>query len=107
MKKIIYFIIPIMFVLLFGSIITFLDYNSLSPLTFWWFTFLLIGSILLSLNFFWGAFIGAMPAIHWIYMSTQDTGQAINIELPLGIIVLIFYFVCGIYVYRLKMSKMN
>lgn len=36
-----------------------------------------------------------LPGIHFIYMSTQDTGQILPIELPTGIIVIIFYLLCS------------
>jgi len=42
--------------------------------------------------------LGILPGIHWIYMGTQYTGQAIN-EMPIGIIVLIFYIICGSFVF--------
>ncbi|MGK0466522.1 MAG: hypothetical protein ACJAX4_001810, partial [Clostridium sp.] len=45
------------------------------------------------------------PAIHLIYKGTQDTGQIFN-EMPIGIIVLIFYVICGSFIfYRSKKLK--
>lgn len=40
-----------------------------------------------------------LPAIHLIYMGTQETGQIIN-EMRIGIVILIFYIFCGYFVYR-------
>ncbi|MGL5254041.1 MAG: DUF4362 domain-containing protein, partial [Brevinema sp.] len=47
---------------------------------------------------------GVLPTIHLIYMSTQETGQVVNIELPLGIIVLLFYVLCGCFVYKRRVA---
>jgi hypothetical protein len=60
--------------------------------------FILAGGILLSKGKFWGGFIGLLPGIHFIYMGTQDTGQIVN-ETPMGIVVLVFYFVCGSFIF--------
>ncbi len=52
-------------------------------------------AFLLHKGFFWGGIFGIIPAIHMIYMGTQYTGQVINIEIPLGIALLIFYGILG------------
>ena len=41
-----------------------------------------------------------LPAVEFIIMSTRYTGQIASIELPLGIVLAVFYAVCGIMVYR-------
>ncbi|MEG1849006.1 MAG: hypothetical protein RR197_00460 [Oscillospiraceae bacterium] len=50
--------------------------------------------VLLSRGIIWGAVVGILPAVSLIYMGTQATGQIIN-EMPIGILVLIFYLTCG------------
>ena len=57
-------------------------------------------AFLLHKGFFWGGIFGIIPAIHMIYMGTQYTGQVINIEIPLGIIVLVFYCAAGFYYWK-------
>ena len=47
-----------------------------------------------------GALFGLLPAIHLLYMSTQFTGQVINIEMPLGIITALYMIVCGFWVWK-------
>ena len=49
---------------------------------------------------FWGGAFGLIPAGAFMYMSTRYTGQVINIELPLGWIIIGFYVGCGIGIYR-------
>lgn len=38
-------------------------------------------------------------AIHLIYMGTQETGQIIS-EIPIGIVILILYIICGYFIHR-------
>ena len=40
---------------------------------------------------------GIIAGIALIYLSTLETGKAINIEMPLGIILIIFYLSSGLY----------
>lgn len=97
MKKILFYIPTIIFSIFFSwSIISF--GISFSPVIFVWLTLFLAGGILLSKGEFWGGFLGLLPGIHLIYMGTQDTGQIVN-EMPIGIIVLVFYFVCGSFIF--------
>ena len=45
-----------------------------------------------------------VPGIVFVWMSTNYTGQIINIELPLGLIIIGFYVGCSIGIY-LKQTK--
>lgn len=67
---------------------------------FTWIALFLISGILLSKEKVWGCLFGMIPGIVFVWMSTNDTGQVINIELPLGIIIIGFYVGCGIGIYR-------
>ena len=49
---------------------------------------------------FWGGVFGLVPGVHMIYMSTQYTGQVINIEFPLGIILILFYGIYSLYLWK-------
>jgi len=62
-----------------------------------WLVLFWASAFLLHKGFFWGGIFGIIPALHMIYMGTQYTGQVINIEIPLGVIVLVFYCVSGFY----------
>lgn len=57
-------------------------------------------ALLLHKGIFWGSFFGFFPAIHMIYMGTQETGQVIDIEIPLGISLLIFYIIPGFLLWK-------
>jgi hypothetical protein len=93
-KKMVYYIPAIIFSLFLSLLIVGGGINIISPIAAVWLFLFITSGILLSKNMFWGCLLGALPAIHMIYMGTQDTGQIIN-EIPIGIIVLVFYILCG------------
>lgn len=100
MKKIIFYIPAILFTILFGWLSITFGIKSTSPIVLVWIALFLMGSFILNKGRFWGGVFGILPGIHWIYMSTQETGQSVAIEFPLGISALIFYILCSGYVYR-------
>ena len=65
-----------------------------------WIALFLISGFLLSKEKVWGCLFGMIPGIVFVWMSTKDTGQVINIELPLGIAIIGFFVGCGIGIYR-------
>lgn len=104
MKKIVFYIPAIIFTVLYG-LLAIGGIGAISPVVAVWLIFFLTSGILLSKDMFWGGLLGALPAIHLIYMGNQETGQIIN-EMPIGIIVLIFYIVCGSFIfYKGKKTK--
>lgn len=98
MKKLIFYIPAIIFTILYG-VIAISEKGSISPIVLIWLALFYISGFILNKNIFWGSLLGALPAIHLIYMGTQETGQIFN-EIPIGIVVLIFYIICGYSVYR-------
>ena len=74
--------------------------KTFSPLWYAWVLLLWIGGFMMNKEKAWGAVIGLLPGAHIIYMSTQYTGQVINIELPLGLIIVIFYLGCGFVIWK-------
>lgn len=97
MKKIVFYIPAIIFTVLYG-LLAIGGIGAISPVVAVWLIFFLTSGILLGKDMFWGGLLGALPAIHLIYMGNQETGQIIN-EMPIGIIVLIFYIVCGSFIF--------
>lgn len=104
MKKLVLFIPVIVFILFYGFMLI-ASFGVVSPVVIGWLALFTIAGALLCKDIYWGAILGILPALHLIYMSTQETGQVGNIELPLGIVVLIFYLICGYFVYKRKISK--
>ena len=93
MTKILYYIPAIIFTLLYG-LVSISGIAVIVPIAIIWLVLFFASGILLSRNLFWGALLGALPAIHMIYMGTRETGQIIN-EIPIGITILIYYIICG------------
>jgi hypothetical protein len=95
MKKIVFYIPVILFAVILAVMSRM---GSISPVAFVWIALFLGCGFLLSKGKFWGGILGILPGIHWIYMGTKHSGQMIN-ELPLGIIILIFYILCSGFVF--------
>jgi hypothetical protein len=103
MKKIVFYIPAILLAVLLAITSRM---GSTSPIVFVWITLFLVCGFLLSKDKFWGGILGMLPGIHWIYMGTKYTGQIIN-ELPLGIIILIFYILCSGFVFYKEKKTRN
>ena len=99
MKKIVFYMPIVLLAILYGWLAITFGIGSISPIIFVWIALFLVGSFLLNKDKFWGGIFGILPGIHLIYMSTKDTGQNINIELPLGISILIFYILYSIFIF--------
>lgn len=65
-----------------------------------WLACFWLSAFFLHKGLFWGGAFGLLPGVHMIYMSTQYTGQVINIEMPLGIILILFYGIYGFYLWK-------
>ena len=65
-----------------------------------WIVCFWLSAFFLHKGLFWGGIFGLFPALNMIYMGTQYTGQVINIEIPLGIILILFYGILGFYLWK-------
>ena len=79
--------------------------KTFSPLWYFGVVLLWLGGFLLNKGKVWGSLLGLLPAIHLLYMSTQFTGQAINIEMPLGLITALYVITCGFWVWKKDSNK--
>ena len=50
-------------------------------------------------NKWWGSIFGILIGCLLIYMGTQETGQIIK-ETPFGIIMIVYYMICGVISYK-------
>ena len=106
MRKIVFYIPAMIFTVLYG-LAAISDIGAVSPFVIVWLLLFLVAGIFLSKGKFFGGLLGALPAIQLMYMGTQETGQVIN-EIPIGIVILIFYAICAGYIFnRSKKSKME
>lgn len=92
MRKVVFFIPAIIIGLIYGLAI--IARIPVAFFAFAWIALFVLSGVLMSKDKFWGGLFGLLPGVHSMYMSTIDTGQIINIELPFGIVVIAFYLVC-------------
>ena len=81
--------------------------KTFSPLWYAWVVLLWLGGFLLNKGKVWGGLFGLFPSVHLLYMSTQSTGQVINIEMPLGIITALYVIACCFWVWKKKSANQN
>ena len=98
-RRMLYFIPVLIFLIAYIAMLV-LGFGMVSIKEVIWLFLFLISGFLLSGDKFWGSIFGMIPAAYFIFMSTEYTGQVINIELPLGIVLIIFYLICSFVVYR-------
>ena len=98
-SKLLYFIPFILFVVVY-LIMAIVGFSVISIEEVAWLAAFFVSGLLLDKGKFWGGTFGLIPAVAFMYMSTRYTGQVINIELPLGIIIAVYYIICSIAVYK-------
>lgn len=74
--------------------------DAFSSLWYTWAALLWLGGFLLNSGRGWGGLFGLIPAVHLLYMSTQSTGQVINIEQPLGIVTAVYVMASVVAVWK-------
>ena len=103
-KQFWYFLPFILFIITYlGAAIMGLGMISMKEIV--WIALFLISGFLMSSEKVWGSIFGMIPGMVFVWMSTNDTGQVINIELPLGMLIIGFYVGCGIGIYRKRQLK--
>lgn len=75
-------------------------FGAIEPIA-WLFVALLAASgFFLFKGRWWGCVFGMAAGISFIYMSTRYTGQVIDIERPVGIVLCSYYLFCGLLILR-------
>lgn len=97
-KRMVFYIPAMLFAFLVGGLAITFGISLISPMALVWIALFLASGYLLSKDKIFGGVLGMLPGFHLMYMSTRDTGQVINIELPLGMIILIFFGLCSAFV---------
>ncbi|MBR5317904.1 MAG: hypothetical protein IKU39_08435 [Lachnospiraceae bacterium] len=98
-RRMLYFIPALIFIIAYIVMLV-LGFGIVSVREVVWLLLFLISGFLLSGDKFWGSIFGMIPAVIFIFMSTEYTGQVINVERPLGIALIIYYLICSFVVYR-------
>lgn len=103
MKKVLFYLPAVVYTIAVIALNIIL--KAFSPLWYAWVVLLWLGGFLLHKGKVWGGLFGLLPAIHLLYMSTQSTGQVINIEMPLGIITALYMIACNFLVWKKDLNK--
>ena len=96
MKKIIYFLpaIPFTILLVYFAFLTSID---TTPVVWIIDILLILSGLLLCKNKWWGCIFGVVVGVILVYMGLQETGQIFK-EYLIGLPLIVFYIVCGIYI---------
>ncbi len=86
----------------FGLLYTFAGFSQVVSIGFLWLFLFAISGVLLHKGFFWGVLPGLLPALHLIYMGVAEHSGTSNINLIVGIVLVIFYIVYGCYLCRVR-----
>ena len=103
MKKILYFI-PAILVVILCLFVAFIDGLSFDSNAWVYLVIPILAGVILSLNKWWGCLFGIVIGALIIYASTQGEIHIIN-EMPIGIIVCIYYAIMGYIAYKDKRNK--
>ena len=103
-RKMLYFIPALLFIIAY-MVMLILGFGIVSVKEVVWLFLFIISGFLLSGDKFWGGIFGMIPAFAFIGMSMEYTGQVVNIERPLGIILIVYYLICGIVIYKRSYKK--
>ena len=95
MKTLFYYIPPIVALLFYAFLTLTSGLGSINPMVWFFVVLLFIAAFLLTKNKWWGALLGLVVGIVLLWMSSQYSGQPIDIERPIGIALSLFYITCG------------
>lgn len=65
-----------------------------------WLAALWAAGWLLARGHAWGCLPGLYPALHLLVLSSRYTGQTVDIERPLGLLLALYVAACGVWVWR-------
>ena len=95
MRKVLYFA-PAIFGLVFYSLLTvFSGFGAIHPAVWLCIAMLFVSAVLLANKKWLGCIPGILVGVILIWMSFQATGQVIDIEMPLGLALILFYILSG------------
>ena len=95
MKKVLYFV-PAIFGLVFYCLLAvFSGFGAIHPAVWLCIAMLFLSAVLLAKKKWLGCIPGILVGILLIWMSFRSAGQVIDIEMPLGIALILFYILSG------------
>ena len=95
MRKVLYFTPAIFGLVFYSLLVVFSGFDAIHPAVWLCIVALFVSAVLMSKKKWYGCIPGVLVGAILIWMSFQSTGQAIDIERPLGIALITFYIFCG------------
>ena len=95
MKKVIYFTPAIFGLVFYCFLAVFSGFGAIHPAVWLCIAMLFLSALLMAKNKWFGCIPGILVGILLIWMSFRSAGQVIDIEMPLGIALILFYILSG------------
>ena len=96
LKKVLYFV-PAIFGLVFYCLLAvFSGFGAIHPVVWLCIAMLFLSAVLMTKKKWFGCIPGILVGAILIWMSFQSTGQVIDIEMPLGLALILFYILSGV-----------
>lgn len=95
MKKVIYFAPAIFGLVVYSLLTVFSGFGAIHPVVWLCIAMLFVSAVLLANKKWLGCIPGILVGVILIWMSFQSTGQVIEIEMPLGVALILFYILSG------------
>ena len=105
MKKVLFLLPAVLSAVLYIAIGIFDSFNLMSPLAWIMILVLFISGFFMIKNKPYACIGGIFFGCYLIFMSTQYTGQIIDIERPMGIIFIVYYLICGLVIFKDNQRK--
>jgi len=100
----IFYLPAIVFVVFYGTL-AIIGEDVVLPIFIIWSALFIISGFILGKGLSLGSLFGILPAIHMAVIGIRNTGQIFN-EIPVAIMIFLFFIVCGYGVYR-NNTKVN
>lgn len=95
MKKVIYFTPAVFGLVFYCFLAVFSGLGAIHPVVWLCIAMLFLSAVLMARKKWFGCIPGILIGILLIWMSFRSTGQVIDIEMPLGIALILFYIISG------------
>ena len=96
MRKVLYFVPAIFGPVFYSLLAVFSGFGAIHPVVWLCIAMLFFSAVLMACKKWFGCIPGILVGAILIWMSFQSTGQVIDIEMPLGIALILFYILSGV-----------
>ena len=94
-RKVLYFAPAIFGLVFYCFLAVFSGFGAINPAVWLCIAMLFVSAVLLAKKKWLGCIPGILVGILLIWMRFQSTGQVIDIEMPLGVTLILFYILSG------------